>query len=60
MAIDPVCGMEVEIETAQWTFEYQGKRYYFCDSGCMESFSRDPEKYLAHPKNHSMGGHHGH
>ncbi len=27
---DPVCGMEVTLETAEATSEYQGKTYYFC------------------------------
>ena len=46
MAIDPVCDMEVEIATAQWKTEYQGKTYYFCSPGCKRSFEKAPEKYL--------------
>lgn len=45
-AIDPVCGMHVEIETAQWKTEYKGETYYFCAPGCQRSFEKDPEKYL--------------
>jgi Cu+-exporting ATPase len=45
-AIDPVCGMQVDIETAKWTFEYKGVTYYFCGKGCMLEFKDDPEKYL--------------
>ena len=26
--------------------DYQGKRIYFCCSGCVEEFKKDPEKYL--------------
>jgi len=26
--------------------DYQGKRIYFCCSGCPAEFSKDPEKYL--------------
>ncbi len=26
--------------------DYQGKRIYFCCSGCIDSFKKDPEKYL--------------
>jgi YHS domain-containing protein len=26
--------------------DYQGKRIYFCCSGCIEEFKKDPEKYL--------------
>lgn len=47
MAIDPVCGMEVDETTATWKSEYKGKTYYFCAPGCKASFDKDPEKYLA-------------
>jgi YHS domain-containing protein len=47
MAIDPVCGMEVEEKSAAATYEYQGKTYYFCAPGCKTAFEKDPEKYLA-------------
>jgi YHS domain-containing protein len=46
MALDPVCGMEVDEETAAATYEYKGKTYYFCAVGCKEKFSQDPEKFL--------------
>lgn len=46
MAIDPVCGMEVDPAAAKWTYEYNGKTYYFCGKGCMLEFRDDPEKYL--------------
>jgi YHS domain-containing protein len=26
--------------------DYQGKRIYFCCSGCRDEFNKDPEKYL--------------
>ncbi|MGA8573543.1 MAG: YHS domain-containing protein [Desulfobaccales bacterium] len=26
--------------------DYQGKRIYFCCSGCPAEFKKDPEKYL--------------
>ncbi|MCE7921276.1 MAG: YHS domain-containing protein [Chloroflexi bacterium CFX1] len=32
-AIDPVCKMEVEIETAQYKSEHAGETYYFCSAG---------------------------
>jgi YHS domain-containing protein len=47
IAIDPVCGMEVETDGAQLTFEYQGIVYYFCSKGCLLEFKDDPEMYLA-------------
>ena len=45
-ATDPVCGMQVDTERAQWTYEYNGTTYYFCARGCMLEFRDDPEKYL--------------
>jgi YHS domain-containing protein len=44
---DPVCGMEIDPQTAAGTSEYQGQTYYFCAPGCKRSFDKDPEKYLA-------------
>jgi Cu+-exporting ATPase len=46
MAIDPVCKMKVEPETAAATAEYKGETYYFCAPGCKMAFVKDPEKYL--------------
>src|SRR2546421_7493557 len=46
-AVDPVCGMTVDPETAKWSREYEGKKYYFCNPRCLEKFSADPAKYLS-------------
>ncbi|WP_083809315.1 YHS domain-containing protein [Archaeoglobus veneficus] len=46
MAIDPVCGMEVDEKTAKFKTEYKGKTYYFCAPGCKYMFEKNPEKYL--------------
>ena len=48
-AIDPVCGMTVEIATAKYMSEYQDQLYYFCAPGCKLSFDRGPEKYIPIP-----------
>ncbi|HEY5668490.1 MAG TPA: XdhC family protein [Anaerolineales bacterium] len=45
-AIDPVCGMTVEIATARYSLEHQGSMYYFCAAGCRHKFERNPENYL--------------
>lgn len=58
MAIDPVCGMEVDESSAQWTSEYEGKTYYFCAPGCKRSFDKDPEKYLSGEGGSEHGHHH--
>ncbi len=46
IAIDPVCGMEVQIETAQSQAEHQGATYCFCTEGCRAEFADDPDTYL--------------
>jgi Cu+-exporting ATPase len=43
---DPVCGMTVTASDAAGSYEYKGTTYYFCAPGCMNSFRKDPEKYL--------------
>lgn len=58
MAIDPVCGMEVDEETAAGKSEYKGKTYYFCAPGCKAAFDKDPEKYLS--EEGAAGHHEGH
>lgn len=45
---DPVCGMSVDPFKARFRLTLQGQEYYFCAATCMESFARDPEKYLKH------------
>lgn len=45
-AIDPVCGMTVEIATANFISDYNGKQYYFCAAGCKRSFDKEPQKYV--------------
>jgi len=37
MAIDPICGMEVDEKTAL-SVEHEGKKYYFCSPGCRDKF----------------------
>jgi YHS domain-containing protein len=46
IAIDPICGMTVEIATAHFTTEHNGKTYYFCAAGCKRSFDKEPGKYV--------------
>ena len=44
-ALDPVCGMNVEIENAAKA-EYGGETYYFCCSHCQQAFEHSPEEYM--------------
>jgi xanthine dehydrogenase accessory factor len=46
-AIDPVCGMEVEIASARWTSTHDGLTVYFCASGCKRRFDREPAAFAA-------------
>ena len=41
MALDPICGMEVQIDGARHTLQQKNATYYFCCSGCKEKFERD-------------------
>ncbi|MCW2540030.1 MAG: hypothetical protein JWN95_1755 [Frankiales bacterium] len=45
-AVDPVCGMTVNVASAEHAAEHQGTRYYFCGAGCRAAFLTDPESYL--------------
>src|SRR3989442_13164507 len=46
MAIDPVCGMTVDEQTAPAKAVYNGTTYYFCAPGCKRTFEKDPEAVL--------------
>ncbi len=45
-AIDPVCGMTVEIATARHHTSYEGREFYFCCPSCKRHFERNPQEYL--------------
>ena len=57
IAIDPVCGMEVDTATSLLSFEYDGVTYWFCGKGCLLDFKDDPAAYLAADRAPSMPGH---
>jgi len=46
-AVDPVCGMTVEIDRARHVAELDGVRYGFCCARCRERFLAAPSRYLA-------------
>jgi Cu2+-exporting ATPase len=50
MAIDPVCGMQVDESRAAGRSEYKGKTYYFCSTHCKTTFDKEPEKYAQKPE----------
>jgi Cu(I)/Ag(I) efflux system membrane fusion protein len=44
--IDPVCGMEAIVDD-QHSFTHKGVKYYFCSTEDLETFKKDPEKYVS-------------
>ena len=44
--VDPVCKMEIDKNTAEFTSVYKGTTYYFCSASCKEKFDANPEKYI--------------
>ena len=44
-AVDPVCGMTVQVAGARYTSAYDGQTLLFCGVGCKERFDREPERY---------------
>jgi Cu+-exporting ATPase len=51
---DPVCGMTVNPETTNLTYDHKGKTYFFCCEHCLEKFRKDPENYLSGKLPHEM------
>lgn len=49
MALDPVCGMDIEPEDAAGTSVYKGETIYFCAISCKEDFDADPDKWMNAP-----------
>src|SRR4029450_8142742 len=49
VAVDPVCGMTVQVAGARYTSAYDEKTFLFCGIGCKEHFERDPERHSIPP-----------
>jgi xanthine dehydrogenase accessory factor len=47
-AIDPICGMTVELATARFRSEAGGRTTYFCCRNCQTTFEQDPARYIVH------------
>ena len=41
-----VSGEKMKKSEAKSSYEYKGKTYYFCCDNCIESFKKNPEKYI--------------
>lgn len=44
-AVDPVCGMQVDVATARHTADVEGVVYYFCCAQCRARFVKQPQDY---------------
>lgn len=42
---DPVCGKDLQPNTAASSINREGKTLYFCSDGCRAAFDAAPEKY---------------
>jgi ArsR family transcriptional regulator len=42
---DPVCDMRLSPKTAGYAKKFKTRKYYFCAKGCLDTFSKNPEKY---------------
>ncbi len=45
-ALDPVCGMSVNLAAAAGSHLFQGTQYYFCSQRCLERFRSRPQLYI--------------
>ncbi len=43
LGVCPVMGGKA---VKDYSYEYQGKTYYFCCQGCLPAFKKNPEKYI--------------
>ena len=43
MIKDPICGMEVENE--DFSFKFEGGKYFFCSRGCRDKFKNSPKEF---------------
>lgn len=50
MAIDPVCGMEVEFDADTKknvpAATHNDREYFFCSQDCKDAFTDDPSEYV--------------
>ncbi len=47
MVTDPVCGMQIDRQSAAAVRRYDGHDYYFCSADCEAVFKEKPEQYIA-------------
>jgi Cu+-exporting ATPase len=43
--IDPVCGMSLNADEADYKATHNEQEYFFCCDACMKEFKKNPNKY---------------
>lgn len=43
---DPVCGMNIEPQSAFAKREQMGQTFYFCSQSCVDQFDKEPHRYM--------------
>lgn len=43
---DPVCHMTVDEATAAGKSTFEGRDYYFCNTGCKTRFDQNPREFV--------------
>ena len=46
-SMNAFCPVRADKASRKVSYEYQGKKYYFCCRDCVKKFKKNPEKYLA-------------
>ena len=44
-AIDPICGMTVDMKSSKYSSSYDSKMYFFCCLRCKDTFEKAPAQY---------------
>ncbi len=52
---DPVCGMEIDPQSAFASREHMGQTLHFCSQSCVDQFDADPHKYTLTPAPPPLG-----
>ncbi|MGO9873502.1 MAG: permease [Acidimicrobiia bacterium] len=54
LAIDPVCGMQVQTANAPAHHAHDNQQYWFCSDDCAERFTQSPDRFAtaAHHRDH--------
>lgn len=56
--IDPVCGMEVDVDKGYGKM-HEGILYRFCSRDCLDKFESNPDKYVTNQQTHDEHHHEG-